>query len=104
MVNSGATTEVVRDALMRFLPKSGPNDLVFIYIASHGSPDPFHPQELYFILHDTKVSSLPKTALEMSDLRELLDQIVRAQRVVVFIDACHSAGAAGTKLLTRAAT
>jgi hypothetical protein len=100
MVNSGATTEVVRDALMRFLPKAGPNDLVFIYIASHGSPDPFDPQKLYFILHDTKVASLPKTALAMSELQELLDHIVRAQRVVVFIDACHSAGVAGTRLVT----
>lgn len=100
MENSGATTEVVRDALMRFLPKAGPNDLVFIYIAGHGSPDPFDPQKLYFILHDTKVADMPKTALRMSDLQELLDHIVRAQRVVVFIDACHSAGVSGTKLVT----
>jgi uncharacterized caspase-like protein len=100
MENSGATTDVVRDALMRLLPKAGPSDLVFIYIASHGSPDPFEPQKLYFLMNDTKVASMPKTGLGMFELQELLDHMVRAQRVVVFIDACHSAGVAGTKLVT----
>jgi hypothetical protein len=100
MENTGATTDAVRDALMRLLPKAAPNDLVFIYIASHGSPDPFEPQKLYFLMNDTKVANMPKTGLGMFELQELLDHIVRAQRVVVFIDACHSAGVAGTKLVT----
>jgi hypothetical protein len=100
MENSGATTDAVRDALMRLLPKAGPNDLVFIYIASHGSPDPFEPQKLYFLMNDTKVANMPKTGLGMFELQELLDHMVRAQRVVVFIDACHSAGVAGTRLVT----
>lgn len=100
MENSGATTDAVRDALMRLLPKAGPNDLIFIYIASHGSPDPFEPQKLYFLMNDTKVANLPKTGLGMFEIQELLDHIVRAQRVVVFLDACHSAGVAGTKIVT----
>lgn len=100
MENSGATTDAVRDALMRLLPRAAPNDLVFIYIASHGSPDPFEPQRLYFLMNDTKVVNMPKTGLGMFELQEVLDHMVRAQRVVVFIDACHSAGVAGTKLVT----
>src|SRR6185295_15319054 len=100
MENSGATTDLVRDALMRLLPKAASNDLVFIYIASHGSPDPFEPQKLYFLMNDTKVASMPKTGLGMFELQELLDHMVKAHRVVVFIDACHSAGIAGTKLVT----
>ena len=100
MENNGATTEAVRDALMRLLPKAGPNDLVFIYIASHGSPDPFEPRKLYFIMNDTKVANMPKTGLGMFELQEVLDHLVRAERVVVFIDACHSAGVAGPKIVT----
>lgn len=100
MENSGATTDAVRDALVRLLPKAAPNDLVFIYIASHGSPDPFEPQKLYFLMNDTKVASMPMTGLGMFELQEVLDHMVRAQRVVVFIDSCHSAGVAGTKLVT----
>lgn len=100
MENAGATSGAVRDALTRLLPKAGPNDLVFIYIASHGSPDPFDPQKLYFLMNDTKVANLPRTGLGMFEIQEVLDHLVRAQRVVVFIDACHSAGIAETKLVT----
>jgi uncharacterized caspase-like protein len=100
MENEAATIDLVRAALMGFLSKAGPNDLVLIYIASHGSPDPFDPGKLYFILHDTKVADMRGTALGMPELQELLDHVVRAKRVVVFIDACHSAGISGTKLVT----
>src|SRR5437660_23494 len=100
MENGGATTEATRDALMRLLPKAGPNDFVFIYVASHGSPDPFEPQKFYFLMNDTKVANMPRTGLGMFELQELLDHMVKAQRVVVLIDSCHSAGVAGTKLVT----
>jgi uncharacterized caspase-like protein len=98
--NDGATTDSVRDALMRFLPKAGPTDMIFIYIASHGSPDPFEPQKFYFLMNNTKVADMPKTGFGMFELQELLDHIVRAQSVVVFIDSCHSGGVAGTKIVT----
>ena len=100
MENSGATTEAVRDALMRLLRRAAPNDLVFIYIASHGSPDPFDPRKLYFLMNDTKVANMQKTGLGMFELQEVLDHVVRAERVVVFIDACHSAGVAGPRIVT----
>ncbi len=98
--NEQATTDGVRAALTRFLPKAGPNDLVFLFIAGHGAPDPYGPQKLYFILHDTKVADMPRTALPMSELQNFLDHSVRAERVVVFVDACHSAGLSGAKLIT----
>jgi uncharacterized caspase-like protein len=100
MENEAATADLVRAALVGFLSKAGPNDLVLIYIASHGSPDPFDPRKLYFILHDTKVADMGRTALGMPEVQELLDHVVRAKRVVVFIDACHSAGISGMKLIT----
>jgi uncharacterized caspase-like protein len=100
MENSNATTEAVRDALVRLLRRAGPNDLVFIYIASHGSPDPYDRRKLYFLMNDTKVANMPKTGLGMSELQEVLDYVVRAERVVVFIDACHSAGVAGVQMVT----
>ncbi len=100
MENNGATTAVVRNALMQFLPRAGAGDLVFIYIASHGSPDPYDPKKLYLILNDTKVADLPRTALPMSEITDLLDHMLKAQRVVMFIDACHSAGVKGKALVT----
>lgn len=100
MENSGATTEAVRAALTRLLQRATPADLVFIYIASHGSADPFEPGKLYFLMNDTKVANMPQTGLGMFELQEILDHLVRAERVVVFVDACHSAGVAGPKIVT----
>lgn len=92
-----ATVEAVRAALTLILSKAGPDDLIFIYLAGHGDADPNAPQNLYFILHDTKLADMPSTALPMTELQELLDRQVRAQRVVVFIDTCHSAGLSGER-------
>lgn len=93
------TVEAVRAALNSFLPKAGADDLIFIFLAGHGSPDPYAPQNLYFILNDTKVADMPSTALPMTELQEVLDHQVRAGRVVVFVDTCHSAGLSGETLV-----
>jgi len=96
--NEQATVEGVRAALKSFLPQAAPSDLIFIFIAGHGAPDPYAPQELYFILHDTRVADMPNTALPMKELQDTLDRAVRAERVVVFVDTCHSAGLSGEQL------
>jgi hypothetical protein len=97
--NEKATVGAMRAALQQFLSKAGAGDLVFLYLAGHGTPDPYAPQTLYFILHDTKVADMPGTALPMKELQETLDYNLRAERVVVFIDACHSAGLSGEQLV-----
>lgn len=97
--NEQATIDGVRAAFKNFLPKAGPNDLVFIFIAGHGSPDPYAPQNLYYLMHNTKVANMSGTALPMDELKDVLEHSVRAQRVVVFIDTCHSAGLSGAKLV-----
>ena len=97
--NEQATTESLRAALNGFLPKAGAGDLLFIFLAGHGGPDPYAPQHLYFMLHDTKLADMPATALPMTELQEALDHKVRAERLVVFIDTCHSAGLSGDALV-----
>jgi len=97
--NEGATLEATRGALKSFLPKAGPADLVFIFIAGHGSPDPDNLRNLYFLLHDTKVADMAGTALPMKELQEIITTGVRAERVVVFVDTCHSAGLSGKNIV-----
>jgi uncharacterized caspase-like protein len=92
-----ATTEAVRAALTLFLPKATADDLIFIFVAGHGGADPYAQQNLYFLLHDTKLSDMPSTGLPMEELQDVLDRQVRARRVVVFVDTCHSAGLGGEK-------
>ena len=96
--DEGATVEAVRAALRNFLPRATAEDLVFIFIAGHGDADPYARQNLYFLLHDTKLADMPSTALPMTELKDVLDQQVRARRVVVFVDTCHSAGLSGERL------
>ncbi len=98
--DASATLEAVRVALDKFLAKAAPEDLVFFYLAGHGAPDPRAPQNLYFLMHDTKLSDAAHTALPMTELKNMLDNSLRAERVVVFIDTCHSAGITGEQLTT----
>jgi hypothetical protein len=94
--NEQATVEGVTAALDRILSQAGPNDLILLFIAGHGGPDPYAPQNLYYILHDTRVADLSRTALPMTALQEKLN-LARARRAVIFIDTCHSAGLGGAQ-------
>jgi hypothetical protein len=90
--NEQATLGRIREALSSFIIKPGPDDLLVIFLASHGSPDPFAPNKLYFITHDTQVDRMADTALAMKDVETMLQKSLRVKRLVLLIDTCHSAG------------
>lgn len=92
--NEQATVESVNAALDRILSQAGPNDLILLFIAGHGGPDPNAPQNLYYVMHDTRIADLSRTALPMTSLQEKLS-LARARRALIFIDTCHSAGLSG---------
>jgi len=84
----------VKASLDRILPQAGTNDLILFFLTGHGGPDPYAPQNLYYVLYDTRVTDLSHTALPMTVLQEKLDQ-ARAKRALVFIDTCHGDGLSG---------
>ena len=92
LINRDASLTALRSALNETAKRSGRNDLVFIFIAGHGAPDPLSSQNLYFLFYDTKVIDMEKTAFPMAELKRYLDTDVIADRVFVMIDTCHSAG------------
>ncbi len=92
LLNQEATLGAVRAALLETFKKAKADDLIFVFIAGHGAPDPLASQNLYFLLTDTKVVDMAQTAFPMGELKQMLDTQVSAQRVVVMIDTCHSAG------------
>lgn len=92
LVNGEASLLAVRAALAETAKRAKTEDLVFIFIAGHGAPDPLAPQNLYFLLSDTKVVDMEKTGFPMSELKQILDTQIYAQRVITLIDTCHSAG------------
>lgn len=92
LANEHATHARIREALTNFIARATPQDLLLIFFAGHGAPDPNASQNLYVIAHDTDATDMPETALSMPKLRAYLDRNVRSKRVVLLMDACHSAG------------
>ena len=92
LLNEEATSEALRDALFVFLQQAAPEDLVTVYLASHGSPDPSRPSNLYVLTHDTDVDAMAATAFPMWDVKTALRRQIASERVVVVADACRSAG------------
>lgn len=97
LTNEEATVENVRRALGTFLAKAAPQDLVYIHFSGHGAPDPNNPKILYLLTHDSDPDSLLATALRMDEVRTIVRDYIRSQRVLFTVDACHSGGVRGTR-------
>ncbi len=92
--NERATGAAMREALFVFLQKADWDDLVVIYYAGHGAPDPGRPDNLYLLPTDTKLDALAATGFPMWDVKTALRRQIAAERVLVIADACHAAGTA----------
>jgi uncharacterized caspase-like protein len=69
------------------------NDLVVIYVSSHGSPENLDTAGVnYIVTHDTEVNNLYPTAYRMDDLLDDIDLRVKSGRVIAFLDTCYSGG------------
>jgi TPR repeat protein len=91
LVDETATTHNIRAALREFLKGATADDVVYIYFAGHGAPDPDRLDDLYLLAYDTKIDSIASTGVPMTDVSEATRRI-RAQDLIVLVDACHSAG------------
>jgi uncharacterized caspase-like protein len=112
-----ATTRNIREKLNWLARTAGPDDLVVIYIATHGSSRDFDTAGVnYIITADTEITpkkgaardntsdtdkgidhdALFATALPMVDVANTVASRVHAQRVAVFLDTCFSGAAAGS--------
>ncbi|HEY9786480.1 MAG TPA: caspase family protein [Candidatus Obscuribacterales bacterium] len=76
----------------RWLPRvANPDDLVIIYISTHGSGAELDlGGQNYLIAYDTDVNDLYTTGIPMQRLAQDIKDRVHCDRVVVFLDACHS--------------
>lgn len=89
-----ATGAAMREALFVFLQQADYDDLVLIYYAGHGAPDPGRPNNLYLMPTDADLDALAATGFPMWDVKTALRRQIAAERVIVIADACHSAGTA----------
>lgn len=97
LTNELATSQAVRTRMIDFVTKPDRDDLVLFYFSAHGTPDPDRPDSVYLVTSDTELvrqdgslSFKRSTAVSVREL-ELHMENLRAQRVIVLADTCHSA-------------
>ncbi len=96
LLNEDATREKILSYLGdKWLPRvANPNDLVLIYISSHGSPSTLDVGGVnYLVAHDTNKQSLFSTGIPMQDLVRIIKGRVHSDRICLLLDACHSGAA-----------
>ena len=93
LLDKNATGRNIKDALFNWLRQAIEEDIVIIYFAGHGSPDsPDTPENLYLLPYDTQYDNIATTGFPMWDVETALKRFIKAKRVIVIADACHSGG------------
>ena len=70
---------------------AGPDDLVYVFFAGHGVD---YQNVLYFLPYDASKDNPDDNGIPMGEFFRKVTRNLAAKQVVVFIDACHAAGAA----------
>jgi uncharacterized caspase-like protein len=105
LTNDEATTKNIKEQLNWIARHAQPNDLVVIYVATHGTPRSADSAggANYIVTYDTEAYSggsldqdaLYATAYPMVELANAVATRMKALRTAVFLDTCYSGGAAG---------
>ncbi len=94
LTNSNATRKNISMALDRIKKMAGPDDLVAVYMSSHGTP-PEKFGGVFIVTYDTEIKPREKvwhTSISESILRDFIDNL-QSKRLVMILDACYSNGA-----------
>ncbi len=93
LLEQEATAANLKEALFDWLRQALAEDTVIIYFACHGSPDsPDSGENLYLLPYDAHYDKISTTGFPMWDIETALKRFIKAKRVVVIADACHSGG------------
>jgi uncharacterized caspase-like protein len=103
LLDDQATTKNIKEKLNWIARNAKPNDLVVIYVATHGSPrtDDSAGGANYIVTYDTDIGqgkeidedALYATALPMVELANAVASRMKALRTAVILDTCYSGGA-----------
>ncbi|MCD6560331.1 MAG: caspase family protein [Deltaproteobacteria bacterium] len=93
LLDMDATGRKIRDALYVWLRQADEKDIVVIYFAGHGSPESSAaPGNLFLLPNDTEYDNIAATALPVWDIKAAIERFIKAKKVIVIADACHSYG------------
>jgi uncharacterized caspase-like protein len=93
--NERATLDNIKYAFFDFLKQAIEEDYVVIYFSGHGTPEESNLENLYLMAYDSKPDRLASTAFPMWDIETAFTRHIKSKKVVMFADACHSAGIVG---------
>ncbi len=100
LLDDNATTRNLKVELNWLARSAAPDDLVVIYIATHGTSRSMDTAGANYVLtYDTEVGEeqnpdlLFATAFPMVDISSVVASRIRATRVAIFLDTCFSEGA-----------
>lgn len=91
LTDQKATIKSIKIALRENLRSIQRNDIVLIFWAGHGVPDPHEPDKLYLLGYDSDPEHMASTAYAMSEFKNDI-QNLNARQIILIADACHSAG------------
>ena len=92
LINSNGSYKEIRGALFEWLKQVLEEDIVTIYFAGHGSPDSPKSSNLFLYPHDVDYNNIATTGFPMWDIRTALERFIKAKKIIVIVDACHSGG------------
>jgi len=105
LTDAQATTARIKSEIEHIRLSAQPEDLVVIYISTHGSPRDLSWKEVnYIVTYDTNPEHLWATSLPMVDVLKDAKQMIRAQRMAIFLDTCFSGAATQTGTFLGGAT
>jgi hypothetical protein len=100
LLDTNATRVGVLKGLAELATRAGQDDTAFVFFSGHGgivgSPG---DEDSVLATVDSDLTDIENTSISSSELAAALAQI-KANRLLVFIDACHAGGAAISKRLT----
>jgi hypothetical protein len=97
LLDGDATADRIRAALADLAEHIGPGDTAVVFFSGHGAHDLAGGDIPHYILpYGCDPADLPNTAISGEDMTEMLCEI-KAGRLLVLFDSCHSGGAGDPK-------
>ena len=84
--DENATAAKIRNAFRHFVALAKPDDLMLIYVSSHGLHDPLDANNLFLAAYDTQMKQLSDTSLGFNELEQLVSSNVRSRHAVLAFD------------------
>ena len=89
LIDEEATGRNLRHALITFLRRSRPEDVILIHFVGHSAADVDRPDQVYLLPHDTESEALVETGFPLQHVFHALSQAYSRQTILL-ADVSHS--------------